>query len=889
MSPANTSKVPPGTVLEEKFRISKEIGRGGMAAVYEAEHIEIGKRVAVKILAAELVNSKVVIGRFLREARATAAIRSPYICDVYDSGTHDGRPYLVMELLEGDSLYEYLSRERRIDPELTLRIANHAARGLAKAHEANIVHRDLKPENIFLTPNEDGEITAKILDFGLAKFYEPANEGGDQTRLTREGALFGTPAYMAPEQAKGQGEVDHRADLWALGCIVYECLTGRTVWNADQGVAMILAQIAGAPIPRPSRLRKDLPKTFDRWFLKALERDADKRFQTAGDFAEALSKALNPDAAALKTASLHSEEEGQLVDALVEGPPGSNPIRPIASELSSSDIISPSDPQNSAPVNPVPSHPLLASSPSNVMPPAIRMPPPKRRGLRAIAVLVFIAGLAVTGYAVWLYVLHPPGKVEANVPTEPTPAASETASAPAASESGPLEKAPYAELISKAQVALVGGKKDEAMQGFREAFNNGGMPVARSLLSQAGIALKATDGSCRARALGRPRPFDVVVPASRPSVARTRQGILVAWADNHSDSRRRRGFATLLDDALRRVSPARSLTPEATQVRHTQLVPVGKKLGLIYWDNSGKQPGVYARLLETDGRIAGAARQISKGKPQAYYPTLVQTPEGLYYAIWQELREEGGIDLVARRLDASLKPRADAVRLTKYPAPTGMKVSATRPDAVFAHGHLWIVYGLERGHERFVMLLRLPEKGDGLVRGLRDEDEDDKKYKPNIKSNKKGLRPTAPSDRNVGMLSLVSAEHGKNTQPRIACPAGGCFIVWDDEAGGAHAAYAKSDGKEVIWRREIASRGSRPAIATAPTGEAAVTWFETGRLKFARITQDGVAEKSTIGRVSGFQPYPAIVPDKDKGGWIVVWRDFESGHHEVFATRVLCE
>src|ERR1043165_617558 len=137
-------------------------------------------------------------------------------------------------------------------------------------------------------------------------------------REARGGALFGTPAYMSPEQAKAQGEGDQRADLWALACIVYECLTGRTVWNVDQGVAMILAQIAGAPIPRPPRIRDDLPKTFDDWFLKALDRNPDKRFQTAKEFADGLVLALEPPEGSVKRApTLSTAEEGEAVDKLV--------------------------------------------------------------------------------------------------------------------------------------------------------------------------------------------------------------------------------------------------------------------------------------------------------------------------------------------------------------------------------------------------------------------------------------------------------------------------------------------------------------------------------------------------------------------------------------------
>src|SRR5437016_7883998 len=210
MAPSNTSKIPLGTVLAGKYRLTRELGRGGMAAVYEAENVDIGKRVAVKVLAAELTTSTIVVERFLREARAAAAISSPFICDVYDSGKlEDGRPFLILELLEGESLYERMTRVRQIDIPSTVRMMSQVARGLTKAHAAGIVHRDLKPENIFLLKTEDGEELVKLLDFGLAKFYAPVNPDEQTKRLTREGAVFGTPAYMSPEQVKGQGSVDH--------------------------------------------------------------------------------------------------------------------------------------------------------------------------------------------------------------------------------------------------------------------------------------------------------------------------------------------------------------------------------------------------------------------------------------------------------------------------------------------------------------------------------------------------------------------------------------------------------------------------------------------------------------------------------------------------------
>ncbi len=207
-----------------------------------------------------------MIERFFREARAAASVKSPHIVDIYDSGRlEDGRPFIAMELLEGESLYDRMARIRLIDIPTTVRVIQHCAKGLTKAHAAGIVHRDLKPENIFLTQDENGEELAKILDFGLAKFYSPVSGGREDGRGSRaKGAVFGTPAYMSPEQVKGQGNVDHRADLWALGCMAFECLIGRPVWNTDQGVAMTFAAIAAANIPLPSKQRPDLPAAVRR-------------------------------------------------------------------------------------------------------------------------------------------------------------------------------------------------------------------------------------------------------------------------------------------------------------------------------------------------------------------------------------------------------------------------------------------------------------------------------------------------------------------------------------------------------------------------------------------------------------------------------------------------
>jgi serine/threonine-protein kinase len=788
----------------------------------------------------------------------------------------EDRPFLVMELLEGESLYDLLSRVRRLDAETTLRVANHSARGLAKAHEANVIHRDLKPENIFITKNEEGEMVAKILDFGLAKFYEPTTGNKAQIRLTREGALFGTPAYMSPEQAKGQGEVDHRCDLWALGCIVYECLTGTTVWNVDQGVAMILAQIAGAPIPKPSKLRPDLSASFDQWFARALDRDVNKRYQTAKEFANSLSQALKPNQAAFRQHALSSDEEGAAVDALVSSPRAAPAVQPV----------SPAPPKPVTPPAPqaVPQHPLLAPAPiSQGTPPktfdvrpddVMTMRPPAASPWRAISALFAAAAVALGGYALWLYVIHPARS--APIAGSAGSAGSAAPESSAGAEPQPLEREPYALQIASAQKWLYTGKPDNALSMFKEAFNNGGTNVARTMLAQAGAALENPSGKCRVTGLGRPRPFDVVSPVSRPTIAVTVNGVVAGWVDNHEDEKRKQAVTTLLDPAMRRVSPARLVTPEAESVRSPQLEAAGEKVALIYWEGMGKEPGVYARLLESDGRIASPARRLSGIRRHDFYPALTRAADKTFWATWEEEIEEG-TDIMVRHLSADLEPLSAAVRVTGFARQPRQPALASRPDIAVAGGHLHIVFSVERNKRSEVMLLRVKVDDPGLATGLGALDEKGKRRQLQRRE-----------DRAVGQLRRISTEFGKNSQARIACAKLGCFAVWDDEKAGALAAFVDPMRGEALWHREFASSGSRPAVGS--NGEqAAVAWYDGGRVNVATVSRDGVTEGSVVAKVGGLQPYPAIVPGATAGQWYISWRDYEAGHLEAFVVRAECQ
>jgi serine/threonine protein kinase len=848
MPSQNQSQVPVGTVLEGKFRITKEIGRGGMAAVYEAENVDIGKRVAVKILAAELITSRVVRERFIREARAAAAIRSPYICDVYDSGMFEERPFLVMELLEGESLYDLMTRVRQIDVETTVRIATHTARGLAKAHESNVVHRDLKPENIFLTKDEDGKLVVKIVDFGLAKFYEPTTADAQTVRLTREGALFGTPAYMSPEQAKGKGEVDHRADLWALGCIVYECLTAQTVWNVEQGVAMILAQIASAPLPRPSKLRPDLPPTFDTWFARALDRDPDKRFQTAKELAETLAKSLLPHRGPARSVSLSSDDEGTVVDEMMAAE-----VSPVSGPLA--------DRQPATTREPPPPPPLAAPGGASLR--------PESGAGRAISILMLISALSLGGYAVWLYVLHPPGQPQIVRTVAPKPPASGVAVNPAAAVSARAAEADAsAAKIAHAQELLASGDGKGALDAFKDALK-GGTAVARSVLSHMQVAIEEPSGPCKLTGISRPRPYAIELPVSRPSLLHSSAGTVFVWIDNHQDPKKKQAYAVLLDDALRRIAAEVSLTPEVSSARQAQLVPAGEKYVLLYWDDGGAEPGVYARFITHDGHIAGPPKRISVAKKGDLSAALA-TDDNKFWAVWQEEVDKGSTDIMARELDAELTPVGEPIRLTAILPSKGAATAANAPTVAIQGGHLYVSFSVNRGFEHMQVYVQRIALND-----------------PTLKTGLLSSKRTVGKERFLGQAQLVSTREGKNTTPVLACAAEGCFVAWDDEKAGAAVAFVDKDKGQMLWRRDLPAKVVRPAVA-ATGSSAVISWFDESRLRIAALTRDGLGAVTSLSRVSGFQPQPDVAAGEKPGQWYISWRDYESAHLEVFALRTEC-
>jgi serine/threonine-protein kinase len=276
-----------GRVLSSRYRLVRPVGQGSQGSVWIADHLALNTPVAVKLIDPDLAKRDDARERFKREATAAAQLRSAHVVQILDHGIDQGQPFIVMELLEGEDLFDRLNAHGRLSLRETSKIITQVARALARAHAAGITHRDLKPENVFLCTNEDDEVV-KVLDFGVAKVKDSAKATMARTGV---GTLIGTPHYMSPEQVKGIQEVDHRTDLWALGVMTYQCVVGELPFDSE-GVGDLLIRISMAELPVPSKIYASLPAAFDTWFARACDRDPNKRFQSARELAEALARVV---------------------------------------------------------------------------------------------------------------------------------------------------------------------------------------------------------------------------------------------------------------------------------------------------------------------------------------------------------------------------------------------------------------------------------------------------------------------------------------------------------------------------------------------------------------------------------------------------------------------
>jgi serine/threonine protein kinase len=275
-----------GTTLRGTYRVMRVLDRGGMGLVFEAEHVRLRRKLAVKVLAQHLIHDAQALARFNREAEIISQLQHPHVVHVTDFDTTEaGEPYLVMELLQGESLAARLERERCLGIQETLRVAHQVSSGLAAAHAVGIVHRDLKPANIFLVAVQGQGTVVKLLDFGISK------RAGAGKGLTGEYDILGTPDYMSPEQALGKtAQVDHRGDQYALAVITFEMLAGRTPFAAGE-VMDVLRNVIGSEPPRIEQLAPHVPEPVGDVLSRALSKDPDLRFASITDFTLALLQA----------------------------------------------------------------------------------------------------------------------------------------------------------------------------------------------------------------------------------------------------------------------------------------------------------------------------------------------------------------------------------------------------------------------------------------------------------------------------------------------------------------------------------------------------------------------------------------------------------------------
>jgi serine/threonine protein kinase len=282
-----------GEVLEGKYQIVRELGRGAMGVVYEALHLSLERKVAVKTLLEEVSADAQIGARFEREARAASAIGHPHIIDVFDLGrTGDGLLFMVMELLDGESLGSMLNRTPKLPIPLAVHLMSQVLSGLAAAHKHGIVHRDLKPDNIFVLSSEERPNFVKIVDFGISKVIAPTTPGNPNVTAkvagTMVGSVLGTPLYMSPEQAIGQvASIDHRTDIYSAGVVLYEMLCGRTPYLGESYV-QIFASLLEGNYPSPRSLTPEIPPELEAAIVRALDRDMDKRFSSAAAMRQAI-------------------------------------------------------------------------------------------------------------------------------------------------------------------------------------------------------------------------------------------------------------------------------------------------------------------------------------------------------------------------------------------------------------------------------------------------------------------------------------------------------------------------------------------------------------------------------------------------------------------------
>jgi serine/threonine-protein kinase len=277
----------PGEIVAGKYRIERIIGKGGMGAVLSAQHELLGQRIAIKFLLGEIAQNPEAVARFNNEARNAFKIQSEHVCRVMDVGTERGMPFMVMEFLEGLDLSQLLEKRGALPVEEAVDYVLQGLEAIAQAHALGIVHRDLKPANLFLHTRTDGSTIVKVLDFGIAKAANPFGDPSGNHGLTSTKSMLGSPLYMSPEQLRSAKNVDARADIWALGVILYELLTGTVPFNGETLGELFISILEQPPMPVAHK-RPDVPQLLSDAVMRCLLRSVDQRFLNVAELAQAI-------------------------------------------------------------------------------------------------------------------------------------------------------------------------------------------------------------------------------------------------------------------------------------------------------------------------------------------------------------------------------------------------------------------------------------------------------------------------------------------------------------------------------------------------------------------------------------------------------------------------